>query len=385
MEVKRIFRGVSAKLVSDFNVSSMYEHQGNKGSFREGALRDFLASDRMPSKFGLGTGEIVSSHGEVSKQSDLIIFDRLNGIPLLYSDTVQVFPVESVYGVIEVKSKLSKDELFKALENIKSVKSLADDGVVRYVKGPIAYTGKSPRPFGIIFAYGLANNSLESLADNLESWEASEEKKFWPNMVVVLDVGVILHTAGMAYCVTNEQILNSSSIIRLHYKEDTFFHFYSTLLSLSALTELLPVDLNKYFKPSQRIRGNVVKNHEGFTMPDSEEVFRLNSDFIQLLLEYSKSVEKISYRELLIRQFGQLPVGMEESQLESKLYLYDPDSLPGILAVSDAADRPSTDEHASALTLIPAHSIEINGDSYVIPYAYFKPDFFEAIPGRVSG
>src|SRR5450830_224147 len=118
MEVKRIFRGVSAKLLSDFNVSAMYEHQGNKGSFREGALRDFLVSDRMPSKYGLGTGEIVSSHGEVSKQSDLIVFDRLNSIPLLYSDTVQVFPVESVYGVVEVKSKLSKDELLKALENI---------------------------------------------------------------------------------------------------------------------------------------------------------------------------------------------------------------------------------------------------------------------------
>lgn len=196
MEVKRIFRGVSAKIISDFNVSAMYEHQGNKGSFREGALRDFLASDRMPSKYGLGTGEIVSSHGEVSKQRDLIIFDRMNGIPLLYSDTVQVFPVESVYGVVEVKSKLSKEELLKALDNIKSVKMLSDDAVVQYSKGPIAYARKASRPFGIVFADGLVNNSLESLAENLHGWESSPEKKFWPNMIFVLGVGVIYHIVG---------------------------------------------------------------------------------------------------------------------------------------------------------------------------------------------
>ena len=42
-----------------------------------------------------------------------------------------------------------------------------------------------------------------------------------------------------------------------------FFHFFSTLLSLSASMELLPVYLHKYLKPSQRVGGNVVKNHEG--------------------------------------------------------------------------------------------------------------------------
>lgn len=385
MEVKRIFRGVSAKLISDFNVSSMYEHQGNKGSFREGALRDFLASDRMPSKYGLGTGEIVSSHGEVSKQSDLIIFDRLNGIPLLYSDTVQVFPVESVYGVVEVKSKLSKEELLKALDNIKSVKMLGDDAVVQYSNGPIAYARKAPRPFGIVFAYGLANNSLESLAENLQGWESSQEKKFWPNMIVVLGVGVIYHIGrGLVSCFTNEQILTSISTTRLNYEEDTFFHFYSTLLSLSASMELLPVDLHKYLKPSQRVCGNVVKNHEGFNKPGSKEVFRLNAAFIQHLLDYFKGVEKITNREWLLKQLGALPIGLEDWQLESKLYLYDPDGLPGMSQVSNPFKHEGGKVSASESMLVPAHGIEINGETYVVPFAYFKDEFFEAIPGRFN-
>ena len=383
MEVKRIFRGVSAKLLSDFNVSAMYEHQGNKGSFREGALRDFLASDRMPSKYGLGTGEIVSSHGEVSKQSDLIVFDRLNSIPLLYSDTVQVFPVESVYGVVEVKSKLSKDELLKALENIKSVKALGDDSVTQYRNGPIAYARKTPRPFGIVFAYGLANNSLESLRSNLQEWESNEEKQFWPNMIVVLGVGVIYHVgAGFVSCFTNEQILASTSTIGLQYEEDTFFHFYSTLLSLSASMELIPVDLHKYLKPSQRIGKNVVKNHDRFNKPGCKEVFRLNAGFIQYLLDYFEGVEKITNREWLLKQFGKLPVGMEDWQLESKLYLYDPDGLPGMAQLSDTAKPEEGKSFDTEATLLHAHGIEINGDTYVIPFAYFKPEFFEAIPGR---
>ena len=78
MDIKKVFRGISQKLQSDFEISSEINHQGNKGTYRESALRDFLLSGRLPKRFGIGTGEIIGPTRKVSKQSDLVIFDQLD-------------------------------------------------------------------------------------------------------------------------------------------------------------------------------------------------------------------------------------------------------------------------------------------------------------------
>ncbi|MNG19538.1 hypothetical protein D3C84_1037050 [compost metagenome] len=86
----------------------------------------------------------------------------------------------------------------------------------------------------------------------------------------------------------------------------------------------------------------------------------------------------------MLKQFGSLPIGYEEWQLESKIYLYDPDGLPGLSSLSDIVNRDEGKVTAPESNLVPSHCIEINGDVYVIPCAYFQPEFFEAIPGRFS-
>ena len=92
---------------TDFVASAQVHHKGSKGTFREGILRDFLEAGRLPMRYGLGAGEIISYiRGETSRQADLIVYDKLNGITLLYDKAVQVFPINCVYGIIEVKSAL---------------------------------------------------------------------------------------------------------------------------------------------------------------------------------------------------------------------------------------------------------------------------------------
>lgn len=172
MDLKNIFRGISGQLQSSFNGAANFKHNGVKGTFREKALSEFLSSGRLPGRFGIGSGEIVGPTHETSRQSDLIIYDKLDGIPLLYSDELQIFPIESIYGLIEVKSGLSKEDFIDALNNIKSMKQIVPDDIVSISPYPfMQHTQPRSIPFGIIFAYKLAGNSLSSLTKNLIEWE----------------------------------------------------------------------------------------------------------------------------------------------------------------------------------------------------------------------
>jgi hypothetical protein len=99
---------------------------GKRGDQREKALKAFLEK-YLPKKFSLGTGNIIDSKGNISRQCDIVIYDSLN-CPILYTENeYQLFPAEAVYAVIEVKSVLSALEIDNCIENIRSVKSLIRD------------------------------------------------------------------------------------------------------------------------------------------------------------------------------------------------------------------------------------------------------------------
>jgi len=84
-------------------------HAGEKGRALEHEARALLRSF-LPAEYGLSTG-FVAYHGPtgpaMSKQLDIIIFDAIRGGPLVSLQTCDVFPIESVYGYVEVKATLT--------------------------------------------------------------------------------------------------------------------------------------------------------------------------------------------------------------------------------------------------------------------------------------
>jgi hypothetical protein len=67
-------------------------------------LREFL-----PAEYGLGNGFVVwlSPTGpRLSRQLDIVIYDALRSGPLVRLSTCDVFPLEAVYGYVEVKATL---------------------------------------------------------------------------------------------------------------------------------------------------------------------------------------------------------------------------------------------------------------------------------------
>lgn len=162
MNTQTLFQKISQKMRTDFEVTAQLVHSGSKGTARENILRNFLAEGRLPTKYAIGAGEVVGRTNDTSKQCDLVVYDRLNGVTLLYDESTQVYPIDCVYGIIEVKSTLSKSELIDALEKIKTLKAMAPGGSGLRIIGNDLVQCRA-RPFGVIFAYGLADNPKDKL------------------------------------------------------------------------------------------------------------------------------------------------------------------------------------------------------------------------------
>lgn len=153
MDTKKLFQRISQRIRADFNASAEIGHSGSKGTVREHFLCDFLR-ERLPERYGIGSGEIAArTRNTLSRQCDVIVYDKLNGVVLYSSDNVQVYPVDCVYGIIEVKSALSKAELLDALEKIKVLKEMAPRGLAQATGPGFISAYHRPQPFGMVFAY----------------------------------------------------------------------------------------------------------------------------------------------------------------------------------------------------------------------------------------
>lgn len=120
-------------------------HNGERGRNDEEYLKQFLQRI-LPGRFSLGTGFIVSSDIEKkpSCQNDIIISDQFWNSPLYNELAAKVFPVETVYAIIEVKGvldrslkgrKIKKTDLDSAFENIAYIRELAKNKKYVQFKG----------------------------------------------------------------------------------------------------------------------------------------------------------------------------------------------------------------------------------------------------------
>ena len=370
----------------DFEASAGIKHSGSKGTFRENTLRSFLSEGRLPSKYGIGSGEIVGRVRDTSsRQCDVVIYDHLNGVKLLYDDSIQVFPIDCVYGIIEVKSGLSKTEFIDSLEKIKVFKSMAPTGCVsQSIGGGFTVLHSRPQPFGIVFAYSLAGNSLNSLLDNLREWEAKIPAALWPNYVCVLNVGVIYHQGKVfETCLDSDQITDKSWPIAINHEEDSLFKFYCALHDMCAHMQLGPVELTHYYDPPLQIGTYVVHGRgiEG-TRPDNEELIRITESAICKIVSWCSTNGTMQYGDVLKNRFGSLPLGMENMpQINMDVFLYNPDNLPGMHQVGQSLFTITDNNPTMVPCLASAFEWIIDGKFYVVASQSLTEKDYENVGG----
>ncbi len=151
---EQILLTAQENLWGGFERAKVIRHTGSKGTARENSLAIFLQS-QLPDRFCVTTGEAVDSQERRTGQLDVVIYDRNRTVPLLSEESSDVLPAECLLAVIEVKSKLTQDELNKCARAAKAISDLrpygqpflaarrggadADDGRHRCLFSVIAY------------------------------------------------------------------------------------------------------------------------------------------------------------------------------------------------------------------------------------------------------
>lgn len=111
--VRQYYTALIKSALRKSDALSNIEHNLIKGILRECIVSDIL-KEILPSQFGIGSGIIVNSNGDQSKQTDIIIYDNRILAPFIQKYNLGLYPIESAIATIEVKTRLYKKDVEKA-------------------------------------------------------------------------------------------------------------------------------------------------------------------------------------------------------------------------------------------------------------------------------
>lgn len=101
----------------------LVKHAAEKGGLIEGVFRDALRRI-IPEKIGVTSGFVVDAKDNISRQLDIILYDRMNTPRILYDGELSILPVECTYAAGEIKTNLQGSELSDCFEKCASYKLL---------------------------------------------------------------------------------------------------------------------------------------------------------------------------------------------------------------------------------------------------------------------
>jgi hypothetical protein len=115
-----------------------------------------------------------SLRDEISRECDLVIYDKFE-CPLLFkTDEYQIFPSDYVYAVIEVKSTLDLKSVKESFKNIREYKRVVREG-------------KATDKLGVIFAYKSYWRRHLTLKRKLEEVAKNYQEDELADLIFVLD------------------------------------------------------------------------------------------------------------------------------------------------------------------------------------------------------
>jgi hypothetical protein len=160
------FSAALQEFVAKFINSDAVKHAGSKGAEREKPVREFLAG-HLPATFDVRKGEVVDIDDSRSPELDLVVFDKSRNFPFYDEGSdIVVLPCEALLASIEVKSRLTSNEIkstFEAAERLYRLRPFKRDVAPRRRRGEPA--NNDARFFHCIFAYE-SDLSLEGWLEN---------------------------------------------------------------------------------------------------------------------------------------------------------------------------------------------------------------------------
>lgn len=126
-------------------------HRPSAGTNREDIVAQFLAG-HLPKRVDVSSGLVFSHDNMFSKQADLVVVDSQNNAPLYPQSSNMLWPVEAVYALIEVKTRLNPYDLRDAILKGRRFKSLTrkfcETGLVPRITESlfVIWAFESPKP-----------------------------------------------------------------------------------------------------------------------------------------------------------------------------------------------------------------------------------------------
>ena len=140
---KEVFAHAAKRLRQEFAELSTVPHNALKGSEAEELVRRFLR-EHIPKRFDVSSGFVIDPEDTVSRQTDIVVYDAFNCPVYRASENAGIFPSDNVAAVVEVKSRLTRERLREAFQNIAETKSLKKRGTVSLSQ---VIDGRAPASF----------------------------------------------------------------------------------------------------------------------------------------------------------------------------------------------------------------------------------------------
>lgn len=325
--LRGVFGGISSKLLADFETSAHIHHTGGRGTTRESSIAAFMR-DYLPRRYAVGFGEVVHWSNQHSRQVDTLIYDAERCPRLLARDDYSVYPLESVYGAIEVKSDLTSGELEKAFENIASVKRMVEPGGIT-IGGPGFAVGCArPIPFGAIVAY-KASRSIEAIEKQVAALVAAAPDRIdLPDCIAVLGEGVI----SLPTPIRDEINRIDPQLLRRGYEtrrtgRHTLLRFYLTTLRELNTIQLERLDLSRYLNMPERLDGHVVRQRTLVHNKSGKPVGtrRISAAGIRKIIAYCEKEGPVPYVEFMRRALDGIPLPDDGKRYDGHMvYVYNP-------------------------------------------------------------
>jgi len=174
-----------------------FEHRGIVGDERAASLGKFF-QEQLSERFGVQKGEAIDYRDSRTGQLDFVIYDRWRSSPIHVGSENLLLPCEALYCVVEVKTRISQDELDKCYVSAGKVRALRPFGkpfIAARQDGVDAEDGRD-RCLYFVFGYtsDLANNSEWPLKEYDRARKAADRAQVpidCVDRVVVLDRGII--------------------------------------------------------------------------------------------------------------------------------------------------------------------------------------------------
>ncbi len=189
--IREFFKHRCATAVAKARIAASINHLGLRGYAREVFISDVLETV-IPPEVKIGSGEISDKSGTPSRQQDIILYSPSIAPPLLFDVRSGTFPIESALYTIEVKSKITMDELRTSVENARSVICLKTTSTDHWrPTGGFPFVGRTssdtPHPLNSLIAFDsdLTVGGRNELERYLEVDDLVKIRPSIPNICVV--------------------------------------------------------------------------------------------------------------------------------------------------------------------------------------------------------